>query len=237
MTVPASTSPRHIRTLRELARLGALTTPFRLSSGELADRLDLSQQTASRQLQELEREGLIQRSLTAKGQVVNLSSRGRGLLEAEYFIYRDLFEAPPRLLIEGRVETGLGEGSYYITLPGYTTQFKEILGFSPFPGTLNLRPGGSMRPYVEQLRATSGTKIDGFTAEGRSFGGATCHLTTLFRSDIPDETAMGAVIIPHRTHYRRVIEIISPSFLREKLNIQDGDRVTMEVELEAAVEG
>ena len=91
-----------------------------------------------------------------------------------------------------------------------------------------------VRSSVERLRATNGMDIEGFTAEGRSFGGATCHLTTLFRSDEPHETALGAVIIPHRTHYRRVIEIIAPRFLREKLNLQDGDLVSMEVELEVA---
>ncbi len=225
-------SPRHIATLRELARLGGLISPLRLSSRELAENLRMSQQTASRQLQELERAGHIGRTLTPKGQVVTLTARGRAILEAEYAVYRELFEAPPHLVVEGALETGLGEGSYYITLPGYTSQFKDLLGFSPYPGTLNLRPMESMRSSVERLRATSGVKIEGFTAEGRSFGGATCHLATLFRSDDEDERALGAMIIPHRTHYRRVIEIISPWFLRERLNLQDGDLVTMEVELE-----
>lgn len=225
-------SPRHVVTLRELARRGGLISPLRLSSRDLADSLKLSQQTASRQLLELERAGHIGRTLTPKGQVVTLTARGRGVLESEYSIYRELFEAPPQLLVEGSLETGLGEGSYYITLPGYTSQFKECLGFSPYPGTLNLRPVESMRSSVERLRAISGVKIEGFTAEGRSFGGATCHLATLFRSDNAGETALGAMIIPHRTHYRRVIEIISPWFLREKLDLKDGDMVTMEVELE-----
>lgn len=229
-------SPRHVATLRELARMGGLISSLRLSSRELARNLGLSQQTASRQLQELERADLVSRTLTPRGQVISLTSRGREVLEAEYSIYRELFEAPPHLVVEGSVETGLGEGSYYITLPGYTAQFKDRLGFSPYPGTLNLRPAESMRSAVERLRASSGVKINGFTAEGRSFGGATCHLATLFRSDRIEESALGAMIIPHRTHYRRVIEIISPWFLREKLDLSDGDQVTMEVELEVALE-
>lgn len=224
-------SAAQILALREVARSGALNTPLRMSSRELAEQLELSQQTASRQLKELEVLGLLARDMAVKGQVVTVTPRGRGVLEAEYARYQDLFEGPAQLEIEGLVETGLGEGSYYITLPGYLTQFKQLLGFTPFPGTLNLRPDESMRSSVERLRATAGITINGFEQEGRSFGGATCHPATLFRSDEPHEVAEGAVIVPNRTHYRRVIEIIAPRFLREQLDVQDGDLVSFEVEL------
>ena len=33
----------------------------------------------------------------------------------------------------------MGEGSYYMSLKGYKKQFKEKLGYEPFPGTLNLK--------------------------------------------------------------------------------------------------
>ena len=40
-----------------------------------------------------------------------------------------------------------------------------------------------------------------------------------------------AIISPKRTHYRRVVEVISPIFLREKLKAVDGDMFTIKVDL------
>lgn len=37
----------------------------------------------------------------------------------------------------GRVFSGVGEGSFYVSL--YSKKFLEKLGFRPYPGTLNLR--------------------------------------------------------------------------------------------------
>ena len=42
-------------------------------------------------------------------------------------------------MLNGTVQSGLGEGAYYMSLRPYTDQFLEILGFSPFPGTLNVQ--------------------------------------------------------------------------------------------------
>tara|TARA_Y100000591_G_scaffold30815_1_gene22913 strand:+ start:342 stop:497 length:156 start_codon:yes stop_codon:yes gene_type:complete len=40
-----------------------------------------------------------------------------------------------------------------------------------------------------------------------------------------------AIIAPKRTHYKNVVELISPHFIREKLNANDGDSFEVDVEL------
>ena len=40
-----------------------------------------------------------------------------------------------------------------------------------------------------------------------------------------------AIISPKRTHYRRVVEVISPIFLRDKLTALDGDIFTIKDDL------
>ena len=40
-----------------------------------------------------------------------------------------------------------------------------------------------------------------------------------------------AIISPKRTHYKRVVEIISPVFLREELDVKDGAEFKINVDL------
>ena len=40
--------------------------------------------------------------------------------------------------ITGIVTTGLGKAAYFLGQDFYKNQFRERLGFTPFPGTLNL---------------------------------------------------------------------------------------------------
>ena len=44
-----------------------------------------------------------------------------------------------RVVLTGRVKSGLGEGRYYMSQKGYRAQFAKRLGIDPYPGTLNLR--------------------------------------------------------------------------------------------------
>ena len=40
-----------------------------------------------------------------------------------------------------------------------------------------------------------------------------------------------AIISPKRTHYKRVVEIISPTYLRRDLNVEDGAKFRIKVDL------
>jgi len=39
------------------------------------------------------------------------------------------------------------------------------------------------------------------------------------------------VIVPNRSHYSDVVEVISKDYLREKLKLRDGDEVAVEIRL------
>jgi riboflavin kinase len=118
--------------------------------------------------------------------------------------------------IRGKVAPGLGEGRYYISREGYRRQFSEKLGFDPSPGTLNLKLDD---PFT--LDDSGSIEIEGFSEEGRSFGGCRC---------LPAEIGgvKGAVVRPERSSYpSTLLEIIAPVNLREALSLSDGDEVEM----------
>jgi riboflavin kinase, archaea type len=216
--------PADVEALKQLALLGALDGPVELASGEFAQLIDVSQQTASRRLIELAKEHLVQRELGVRKQRLRITEEGRAVLRAEYLLYQQLFESQATIAIQGSVSTGLGEGRYYLSRPGYKRQFEATLGWTPYPGTLNLELGGVEANKLRILRRSPVYSIDGFQAEGRSFGGVTCY---------PAEVqGLGcAAILPHRTHHATTLELIAPIGLRETLACKDGDPLKVTVSL------
>jgi len=209
--------------LRLLAHAGADHTPIVLTSREVGDRLGVSQQAAARYLVDLERRELVVRTLASRRQRLQLTPKGMERLRAEYRGYRRIFEGPGRMSISGEVASGLGEGRYYLSQPGYVVQFTERLGYTPFPGTLNVRLRPSETRRLAALRDWNGVRIDGFEAGGRTFGGATCYLAAL-------NGRRCHLIRPDRSHYQDVIEFVAPEKLRTRLRLKDGDAVKAELE-------
>lgn len=214
--------PGELELLKELARRGADHGSVQASSGELGRILGVSQQAADRYLRRLARDGLVERTVEGRGQRLHLTGAGVARLRQEYHALRRIFEGPARLDLRGTVASGLGEGRYYLSQPGYVVQFTERLGYAPYPGTLNVRLDGSDHLRLAGVREWRGIRIDGFSASGRTFGGATCHAARL-------NGRSGHLITPDRTHHVDVIEFIAPEFLREVLALKDGDPVDVEI--------
>ncbi|MBI4361075.1 DUF120 domain-containing protein [Candidatus Micrarchaeota archaeon] len=192
-----------------LHALWALSARAMASSVELSATLGVSQQTASRWLSELVDEGFIERAAGA----YRVTNAGRKYLQ-------QLSPQAPKQ-ITGRVFTGLGEGRYYLSQKGYQDQFEALLGFKPYPGTLNLRlDDAENRQANVALRAQPGRYLRGFSVKERTFGGARCYACRI------SGRHLGAVIVPERTHYPEdVVELLSPFFLRKKLGLKDGDAI------------
>ncbi len=209
--------------LRLLAHAGADHTPVVLTSGEVGERLGVSQQAAARYLVELERRELVVRTLASRRQRLQLTPSAMAMLRDEFREYRRLFVGPARLTVAGEVVSGLGEGRYYLSQPGYVVQFTERLGYSPYPGTLNVRVRPAEARRLAGVRDWSGIRIDGFEAGGRTFGGATCYPGTV--NGRPSH-----LIRPDRSHYQDVVEFIAPERLRSRLRLKDGDPVNAELE-------
>lgn len=210
--------------LKEIASLGALHSFIDVSTSELAKILGSSQQTASRRILELEQSGYIRREMGVRRQLVRLTEEGVNVLAREFAAYQKLFEKPDRVKVHGRVASGLGEGRYYLGQAGYVDQFREKLGFTPYPGTLNLEIEGPETNKLRLLKSTPMIRIEGFEAENRTFGAVDA-----WRARVgPLECA---VILPQRTHHVRTLEVVAAQYLREALGVKDGDGLDVEVQL------
>ncbi len=207
--------------------MGAHRRTAKISTEYLAGKLNLSQQTASRYLIELEGRGLIKRSITSEGCLIRISDSGMKELENMYSEMRSVMEktSPPSITFEGVVFTGMGEGVYYTSVEGYRRQFVEKLGFDPYPGTLNLRLSTEYDIDARsELADYPAVEIEGFKNSNRTFGPVKCYPIML------DNKVKGALISAGRSHYdASVVEIIAPVFLRKHLNLKDGHKVKVEI--------
>jgi len=126
------------------------------------------------------------------------------------------------LVFEGAVFSGMYQGGYYISQAGYRGQIRELLGFDPFPGTLNVRLVGD---YLESRRVLEGwpaVALEGFRVEDRAFGGARCYRLLV------NGVVEGALIVADRSGYdMSVMEVIAAVGLREALGLEDGDLVRL----------
>ncbi len=201
-----------------LAKRAGLFESSVLSTAEIASALPLSQQSASRKLRELEREGLIERSASPQGTKVSLTDKGRKELKKMRNDLNDLFSKKGGKKLSGKVESGIGEGRYYVSMPGYMKQFTEKIGIKIYPGTLNLKIDEiKMKKFVE---GENSTNIKSFSTSARSFGGIEAFPVRI------NKTVKGALIFPERTtHPPDIAEIIAPYYLRKKLSLKDGSKV------------
>ena len=209
-------------TLYTLMRLGATKTAIKISTTQLSEEIGGSQQSASRHLQLLEAEGMLERSISSDGSKVKITGHGQVELDLvlhELKWYLEDKEAET-IEFEGVVVSGLFEGAYYVSKEGYQNQIVERLGFEPFPGTLNIKIGEEDYDKRRRLERGEYIRLEGFKDGERSFGAAHC-----FPCIINDEIE-GALIVAERSiHDYGVMEIISSYYLRRKLELADGDKV------------
>ena len=150
--------------------------------------------------------------------------------------------------LEGSVSSGLGRAHVFMAQPHYQEQFREVLGNTAWPGTLNITVDHDMLSHYIALRQKAGIdtldapkeareaakehdvsnydriRIRGFLRDGVSFGGASA-----FRGHIihKDQRVECALLIPDLTRHVDVIEVISTVFLRETLDLSDGDHIRL----------
>ena len=139
--------------------------------------------------------------------------------------------------IMGVVNSGLGRAHVFMAQQHYQNQFRPILGQTAWPGTLNVKVDGESLQRYRQLRVSAGIeagvsssqksmKIRGFVRDGVSFGGATAFKASIHREKKQIECA---VLIPDLTRHEDVVEIICSVFLREALEVKDGDEVVVQL--------
>jgi riboflavin kinase, archaea type len=121
------------------------------------------------------------------------------------------------IVFRGTVFSGNGDGRKFIDLPWVKRQIQEKLGFTPYPGTLNIRltkEGIKQKKMLENAE-----QLEIFPAKGYCTG-------KLFKAHI--DSLDSAIIVPQVPNYpSEVLEVIAPLYLRERLKITDGCEVTV----------
>ncbi len=218
---------KHLYALYKLAELGASRRTVKVSTEYFANKMGLSQQTASRYLIQLEKKGWLKRKITPEGCLIKITDTGQQELKHLYSNLRLIFEAayPPSVTLEGVLFSGLGEGAYYVSKEGYRKQFIERLGFDPYPGTLNIKLTTEYDIKTRaELEAYPAIELQGFQNEARSFGDVKCYPAVI------NNKVKGAILTALRSHYdSSVMEIIAPVFLRAHLKLKDGHKIKVEV--------
>ncbi len=125
----------------------------------------------------------------------------------------------PQLEFVGTVFSGKGTGKRFVALPWVTLQVEQKLGFTPYSGTLNLRLTEQDVIKRKVLDPKHGITIN---PESGYLPG------TVYPAAIQGLEC--AVVVPDVPDYPQdVIEVISPIYLRGKLGLSDGKKVTVMV--------
>lgn len=203
---------------------------IRISSVELGVIMGVSQQTASRRIQDLEKLGWIKRKIDGKTQIVRIPKNGSDVLLK---VYKELKHILDNILIVGEVTEGMREGGYYVAIKGYYDQFQEKLGFKPFKGTLNLELTDLNKSLLrENLKNRIPIIISGFQDENseRTYGNVKCYECSISLLENRENKIKSAILDIERTHHgRNIIEILAEPYLRDYLNLKDGDKLIIEL--------
>ena len=179
--------------------------------------------TASRRLKELEERGFIARTPSGRSQAIIITKKGSNELKEQYLAYKSIFEAKPSIELEGTIVSGLGEGKYYMSIRGYTNQFEELLGFTPYPGTLNIKLADESAAARVRLGNLPPVYISSFKTSNRTYGGIKSYVASIGGID-------GAIIVPDRSHYHNdIIETIAPVSIKKTLKTDNGDLIKIVV--------
>ena len=127
--------------------------------------------------------------------------------------------AAKQIAFSGVIVMGLGEGTFFMSMPHYQNEIRKKLGFEAYPGTLNLKIS---KKLVDLLKNKKHIKISGFKSRNKTFGGASCY-----RANI--KNINGSIIVPDLTKHKNIIEFIAPVHLKSELKIKDGDKVKVEL--------
>ena len=165
--------------------------------------------------------------MTGRHLSVKITQKGYSeLVKLHSVLGYSLDSSPSYLELNGAVISGLGEGAYYMSLNGYTKQFKIKIGYVPFPGTLNIKLNQlQATQIIQQLDELDSTVIEPFSDGKRTYGWVKCFHATL------NNSIKCKVIRLERTHHdSSVIELISKTSLRKTARLKTGSKVRVKID-------
>jgi CTP-dependent riboflavin kinase len=125
--------------------------------------------------------------------------------------------------LSGRLCSGLGEGAGFTGLDWVMREFRQKLGYQPYPGTVNLSLAGETWQQTRSwLQSAKGIVID----SPPGFCAAKCFEVLI------NECIRGAAVLPDVADYPvDKLEIVTPVALRQELDLRDGDIVSFYVQV------
>lgn len=121
--------------------------------------------------------------------------------------------------IDGTVTTGLGKAAYFLSQDFYVNNFEKNCGFRPYPGTLNVIVPEEYLPQINKVK----NECKNIIKPDEGFGAV-----KYIKARLNDEIT-GAIVFPAKTtHEENYLEFIAKDKLRDKLNLEDDDVVTIE---------
>lgn len=120
----------------------------------------------------------------------------------------------------GVVQSGVGKGAFFTKIDWVVKQCEDVLGFRPFPGTLNVHV------CEEDLG-----ELDGFlsSTDGELVPDDPKFCAARIKKVLVNDVA-AAIVLPSddvRVHESHVLEIIASQSLKDLLGMGDGDKVTL----------
>ncbi|MGI0046067.1 MAG: DUF120 domain-containing protein [Nitrosotalea sp.] len=216
---------QHILTLAELFSKGARYNFIPITTSSLGKSINKSQQAASKHLLELESDGYIERLRAGPRVSVRITTKGHAEMLKIFSVLKSSLETSSSYLeFKGTIISGMGEGAYYMSMKGYTKQFKSKLGYIPFPGTLNVKLKD--KEFIEAKRsldAHPAIMVNGFSDGKRTYGWVKCYPARVNNVD-------AALILLERTHHDdSIIELISKESIKKLAKLSTGSQVTIRV--------
>ena len=215
---------QHILTLTYLLSKGAKYNFVTITTSSLGRNIKKSQQAASKHLLELENSDFIERIANGRKMSVKITPKGYSeMVKLSHELQKSLRSSSSNVLLKGTLVSGMGEGAYYMSLKGYTKQFKIKIGYIPFPGTFNVKLG--KKEYTEAIRQFEG--MDGMHIHGYSDGKRTYGWVKCFKAKLNSSFDCELIRLERSHHDTSTIELISKSNLRKIAKLSDGSKVTI----------
>ena len=209
---------QHLLTLAHILSKGGKHNFVNITTTSLGKEIGKSQQSASLHLKELESGGFIERIQSGRKQSIKITHKGFVELSTLHNLLSKLIsKSSNSLTFTGTITSGMGEGAYYMSMKGYTKQFKSKLGYIPYPGTLNVQiKEKKFSEAISQLSNYEGVKINPFSDGKRTFGWVKC-----FKSKINNKVDCELILLERTHHDTRIVEFISKNNIRKALKISE----------------
>jgi len=219
---------QHLLTLAHILSKGGKHNFVNITTSSLGREIGKSQQSASLHLKELELGGFIERIQSGRKQSIKITNKGFVELSTLHNLLSKLIsKSPNSLSIVGTITSGMGEGAYYMSMKGYTKQFKSKLGYIPYPGTLNVQlKEKKFSEAISQLSNYEGVKINSFSDGKRTFGWVKC-----FKAKINNKIDCELILLERTHHDTTIVEFIAKTNIRKSLKIGNKSNVKIKISI------